>query len=63
MTTQRELQERQIKQSSPPKLVLDKRIQQKPDDITRWEGEGGQVLPTGPLTPNLLTQSPAGRIR
>lgn len=56
MRTQKESRQQPAKQPATNQ-VSEKRGQSKPEEITRWEGEGGTIVPTGNLTANAISSS------
>jgi hypothetical protein len=63
MKTQRQLQQQPIKQSPSPGQSAEKQIEPKTEEISRWEGEGGSVVPTGNLMSKLHARLQAKNIR
>jgi hypothetical protein len=55
METQRQLQQQGVKQPQR-KQVTSAQAKPKPEEIMRWEGEGGYVIPTSDLAPKTPTQ-------
>ncbi len=60
MKMQKQLQQQSIKQL-PSGQSTGKQISLKSEEISRWEGEGGTVVPTGNLKPTLLPRPQPGK--
>lgn len=51
MKSQQPLKEQRTKQPKPLDQVFAEPAKPKREEIIRWEGEGGAVIPTGDLKP------------